>query len=319
MAEEPSKINLKEIDMEELEERLGIVIREATRAKILMTIIQLKNTVESSEIQANLAKGVLDYVAAAGALAFACKEMDDGNISMLLKAAGIDIRQDMLTVVKNLHYKNYNLYLNAIYSLESLKIDPTIDMLTRVLRAIDESPDAIVAGYAIEYYKEFSAGRMHTEKPPLPNVLSMVYDKSYEVTISLYDILARFGLAEMDKILKSEKIRNYKGSDLLPYISAIGMLSFSGKEVDKGSIKRVVLAYGFEINDLILSAIGEVHVRNHEVYIIGLYFLNAANKDPTIENVIDVVRAFGVEPDISVAEYAMNFYKIKDLTEGLDK
>ena len=317
MAEETSKINLKEMDIEELEERLGIIIREATRAKILMTIIQLKNTVESPEIQANLGNGVLDYVAAAGALAFACKEMDDGNITTMLKAVGTEIRQDLLAAVKNLHYKNYNLYLNAIYSLASLKIDPTIEMLTRVLRSIDEYPDAIVAGYAIEYYKEFSAGGMHVEKPPLPTTLSMVYDKSYAVTISLYDVLAKFGLVEVGKILQSEKIRNYKGSDLLPYMSAIGMLSFSGKEIDKGSIKRVVMAYGFEINDLILNAIGEVHVRSHAVYIIGLYFLNAANKETTVETVINVVRAFGVEPDISVAEYAMNFYKVKDLGQGL--
>ncbi len=311
--------NTESLSIDGIKEHQNLVIRETTRAKAFTKIRSLKRTMENVNIFQTLNKGILDYIAAVAVLAFACKPQTSENIRKLFLAVGKEPLEILLNAIENMHYQDYDLYLNIIYSLTSMKISPTIDKMAEILLALDEKPDAVLAGYVIEYYHEFVLGNLDINKITFEGEAIRPYEKMHKVTLSVYKNLERFVLSEITRILESGKISQYAGSDLLSHMAAACLLVMSSKNTDKGSIERVLKVFGAKPDNEILDSLESTHIRSYYVYIISLYFLNSVNQEQTLENVISVVRAFGVEPDQHAAEYVLESYRITDLTKGLER
>ncbi|HUB92485.1 MAG TPA: hypothetical protein VL945_00845, partial [Candidatus Saccharimonadales bacterium] len=177
-------------------------------------------------------------------------------------------------------------------------------------RAMEFSPDATIAGYTIEYFKEFNSGKISYNIPEPEGDLSVIFNKMADMSFSLSGIISNFVIKEIEGLMHDERIARYPERDILPYIGAIGLLTFSGKDTDRGNIISVLDAMATTSDQDILDTLGKIHVRNHIIYIVALYFIHATGQEPTFDKLIDVIKAMDVIPDALVAGNVISFYKI---------
>ncbi|MCL4373711.1 MAG: hypothetical protein M1360_02405 [Candidatus Marsarchaeota archaeon] len=95
---------------------------------------------------------------------------------------------------------------------------------------------------------------------------------------------------------------------LLPYFAAAGILDLSGKDITKSDIERLLNAGDVDVNRTLLEGIGMLHYRNHLVYILGIVLLVSAEKEVTMERLLNVAIALDIDPDVGVAREAADVY-----------
>lgn len=309
-----SGIGLAEsLGQKSMKETLELVVKEGSHAKVLLVLRELQRTLEAKEVHSGINKGILDYIYAVGALAFACKDINVEDVSALLLALRIEPEHQMLEAIRAMHYKNYNIHMNVLYFLTAVGVEPTIEKVVEILRAMEFSPDATLAGYTIEYFKEFNSGKVSYNIPEPQGDVSVIFNKIADMTFSLSATIADFVIKQIEALVHDERLMKFSESEILPYLAAIGLLTFSGKDCDRGSIEGVMEAMGRPLDGDILNVIGSIHVRNHITYIIALYFIIAVGQEPSLDKIISVVKSMDTVPDALVARNVISFYKISGL------
>jgi ribosomal protein L12E/L44/L45/RPP1/RPP2 len=304
---------LESLGAKSVRERMELVVKEGSHAKVLLMLRELKRTLETPALISSINRGILNYIYATGALAFACKDINGEAISRLLLALRIEPEEEMIEIIRTMHYKGYSIYLNVDYFMLAVGLEPTIESLISLLRAMDHNPDATVAGYTIEYFKEFNSGKVSYNIPEPEGDISYVFNKMADMAFSLSNTIANFAIHEIERIVSDEHLKKFPQKDLLPYFGAIGLLTFSGKDVDRESIGRIIGAMGMKVDEGVMESIAEIEVRSHIVYIVALYFINAVGPEPTLNRLIDVVKAMDIVPDPPVAGSVISFYKMYGL------
>lgn len=296
--------------LDQIKEQLRFVVRQGTRARAIFMVGELKRMLEQPEVLSHLDEGVLNYVMATIALSFLCRDVYEENVSKLLYALGIIPNKELFEVLHALRYKNYNVYINVLYFMDAFGIQPSVDGIIDVLKAMEVSPDAIVARHAMEYYQTMDKKNINPEVLPQGGQTSEIFKRSATLIYKLSDVVAEFIIGEGDKIYANLMIDALR-EKMVPYIIALGFLALSGRDLDADLIDKTLGSVGFEADRLVLAAFSALKVRNHVVYITSLYMMGVVGMEPNMENLIRVVRSLGVNPDMHTATYALSAYKVK--------
>lgn len=303
---------------EDVSQQLTEAIKIGMGATSMMIIKELKKAVESPDVVKYLDRGVVVYLAAAGTLAYAGKDVYSEDIAKLVTAAGMTPKQELLDAVRLLHYKNHLIYINSVYYLTFLGKEPTIDGVIEVIKAIGASPDATIAGYVIEFCKEYNTLRYTTVDTgsALNGPALEVFKQLSSGVIELSDTMVELVLKEMDRMLKNKDVQAHMGPKMMPYIGAIGSLAFSGKDMDRNSVSLMLKAAGITPESEYLELIAKMRFKNQLIYVQALYFLIIAGVDPTPEYLFNVLKAMNTPPDALIGGYVIAYYKMKKLAGG---
>lgn len=292
-----------------------MVVKEGSYAKAILLLRELDRTLSTPAVIKNLNRGVLNYIYAAGALAFACRDADVGSISNLLFSVHIQPQQDMLGIIDAMRYKSYMAHMNILYFMMAMGVEPTTEDVVAMLRAMDFKPDIESTGYTIEYFKEFSSGKIAYTLPEPEGDRSYVFNNTSAMVFSLSDLVSGFVITEIRKLLKDPRMEKHKPEEILYFLGAVGVLAFSGRDISIDGVSRILKAMSLEVNKDMLSDFNTIEIKNHVLYIVALYFLHALGKTPTIDNICEVVRAMDIKPNSMLAGYVVSYYKIASYSD----
>ena len=146
-----------------------------------------------------------------------------------------------------------------------------------------------------------------------PNDLSEESEKIYAKLSQVVDAVAKsmqfIVEAELNRAMKDPAVAQHL-KDAAPYLSAAGTLAYSGKDVDSDGIKKLLSAASIPIDPRIGSLISNLRFKNHLVYMVAIFFIVGIGKEPDLESLINVVRAMDVHPDKTLAQKALETYKL---------
>ena len=131
-----------------------------------------------------------------------------------------------------------------------------------------------------------------------------------DIIKALVVLIEKIALRETSRIFADERIKNYETRTIVPYIAAINVLDFSGRDVDMEGVSRLIEATGSIPDNTILSYLASLHIKNSIVYAAALYLIVVNGREPTVESLIEVVRALDVHPDATLAGYAITLYRL---------
>lgn len=287
-------------------------------ASVIMVMRELKRALENESIVKYMDRGVVNYIAAVGALAFTGRDIYTDGIVSLLEAIDIVPDTDILNTLRVLHLKNHLVYINAFFFLTFIGKEPTIDGIIDVVKAMDIAPDAVTAGYVIEYIKEYLTLRYNSIDvgPNLQGKELEAFKKLSSGAIEMVDTVGELVIKEISVSLQNKAIMEHMSPKMVPYIGAMISLAFSGKDIDPEDVSKLLMSSGISPSREALGLISAMRFKNYIFYIIALYFLLSAGVEPTSDYIISVVKALGTYPDAPTAEYIMSYYKAKKQAGG---
>ncbi len=273
-----------------------------------LIISELEKAYDSNAVNDSLRERLIPYMAASGALLFCGRNIDIDKVGNLLEAVNITPDNDLLRTLTYLNFKNYVVYLISIYYLQSWDKDISMENSIRVVRVFGTSPDATLARFAIDFHNRLENGEIEKEyikkrEDKRLQTLVRAIESTSEVTTNL--IISEFGRGMTDKsILENIKISR----NMALYIIAAGTLAFAGRNIDTPSIKGLLEAIDVRVNEEYMRSLFSLHYKNHIIYLIGIYFLVAVGRKPEVQSLLDVIRAMYINPDYTVAKYAIELY-----------
>lgn len=295
------------------------MVKEGTYASAILVINELKRALENPLTQRYLGSGIVKYIAAVGALAFAGKDIDSDGIALLLRAVGTIPEQSLLEGVSQLRFKNHILYINAAFYIHLLGNELTIEALLKVIRAMEAPPDANLGNYVVRYYKDYLSGKYTAETLLKDEIPQMSLFRNWAGSIfDLSDVMTEFVAKELERLLDSSELKGKDRSELLPYFGALGILAFTGREMRMEDVEALLLAVDVRPSRQILNLIISLRFRNHLLYVVSMYYLVAIGIDPNLDYMIKVVRAMGTPPDAAVAQNVIEYYKLRLLLKKVN-
>lgn len=310
-----------------LDETKGLSTRMDETIRLEMTTISvfdvdvlriyLHNDIVMKFVEGGITKYMEAMAAAAFALAFAGRDIHLNDIDKLLQAAAIKSDERLklfIGLTHVLHYRNHRDYIYAIFFIKFVGREPTVEGLVDIARAMGVETDANIAKRTLDFYNECMQGKhpIVEEDESKGVVLGRAFKKFRKVVMDFADTMADFYVKEMDSILVKRKDILELSPAIDPYIWAVGTLAFAGKDIERDTVEAVVQAVGITPEDNLLDAIVSLRFRNRLTYIIAVNYLIAIEVEPTVQKVLDTVRAIDVIPDALVAKQAIEYFKARD-------
>ncbi len=313
-------VNVQNSNHDNLEEKLDFITREGASAQAFLTAIELKRGLEDTNVMAHLQDGILNYIAASGMVAFAGRDIDDESVGRLLSSIDIAPDPTMLQILHTLHYKTYSIYVNSFYFMMTLGMEPTLDGILNIARAMEATLDVQNAQYALDFCKKFTSGELNADlSSGLKGEALSIFQKLEEVIHNLFSEISNVVMRETKRLMHDKRLSQFSEADLLPFLASIGLLGFCSRDQTSDNIEKVMYAVGISKNEELLELSGSLHVRNQIAYLIGLFFLLVAGVEPNVDRILKIVRVLGIAPDILVADYVVALYRIKKFAGGLKK
>jgi ribosomal protein L12E/L44/L45/RPP1/RPP2 len=253
------------------------------------------------------------YISAAIFLVFAGKKSNKELMSQLLEAAGIQPQEKLLNFALSLDFKNTLAYVPALYFLEVMKRDLTIENLIRVVSAMDVSADRSEAENIISTYFSITS-KKGTILPAPKDSMQEKLNMAVKATLSL---IAKLMISELNRVIEYKEVAdNVDG--FMPYVSVVGVLEFVGRDVKlegekkfTESIKKIIASVGLTPDDKLASyTSSSIGFGNFPfIYIPALYFLISVNGEATVASLLNVLKAVGIPADEAIAGFIYTFYK----------
>ncbi len=154
MADMDQKPEISQKEIEEIKEKLRVAVKSMADSGGEIVLTELSRALDMLDLKEKMEKGLLPYLAAAGFLAFSGRDIDVEGIGRVILALGMVPNTDLLRDMAALKYKNHIVYASALYYLIAIGIEPTPELLVRLVLAIDVHPDAKLARFVIDFYNE---------------------------------------------------------------------------------------------------------------------------------------------------------------------
>ena len=150
------------------------------------------------------------------------------------------------------------------------------------------------------------------EYSDLINADEAVFETELAVLEALMGAIAntesRYMAAEFRRITKAKGIIEH-ASEMTPYLFAAAYVSYAGREIDSESVGAVLRAAGFVPDRILMQLLEAGNVKSHLIYVYSYYFLVALGKAGTAEEMMNLVKALGMEADESRANDVLLFLK----------
>ena len=284
-------------------------VTSGSKAKAILFLKELRTAMEAKGTHTETGIGLLNYFFALGALTFTCKYIDQSEITSLLHAVGISSDEKLLERMSHMHYDNYGIYLNSIYFLISIGKKPDIGNISLVMASMKMNSDIELAGRALQYFEEFSDGKVPYEIPIPERNTSVIFNKMAQMIFSLSSLTSDFVSMQIDMILSSEQTAGFDDNELLYCLAIIGLLTYSGKETSLENITDVMYATDLKISKTVMESLQGLHISAHVFYLAAIYFIKAVGQDASMDKIIRVAKTMGIATDYSAVGAAISFYK----------
>ena len=269
------------------------------------------------KIGMKIAGGILErrmapYIAAVVVLAFASKEISTENVERLINAIGVSPNKRLLKFVASLNLKNNFVCFTAIYFIKLVEKEPTPQMIIDVVSSLGMVSDIQSARHVLDIYSEF----LEHEGGKVNNAAEE------ELVIKFSGPINRLS-SLISKILFFELQRTFEDKYIIanieravPYLSALGVLIFTGRDTGEGDeivkgLSDIVKSVGMVPDEDMLN-----HIKGMEygkatsiVYIPSIYLITSAGKQPGLGLLIKVISALSIKPDEAVAGYVLTIYQ----------
>ncbi len=293
-------------------EKLDFITKKAASAEAFLFMLELRSGLENADVVSHLNGGIINYIITAGVLIFACKDVDEDSVKGLLSAINMTPNPTLLQIVRSLHYRTYSIYINAFYFMMAIGMEPTLEGCMDIARAMEANPDLLMAQYAIDYCKKFNTSE---DKPDLSSGLAseqlQVFKRVEDIVYGLFNELLDVVMAEPQILVRDKHLTQFSDEDILPLVAAINLLGLSAREQVKDNIEKVMYAAGASKKRELLNLTGTLRIKNHISYIIALLYPLAVGNEPSVSEILNIVKVMGISPDITIAEYVLSLYKTK--------
>lgn len=123
--------------------------------------------------------------------------------------------------------------------------------------------------------------------------MELKYSALKAIVSATADSSARWTYKEFARIMADSNVQEHL-DNIMPYMYASALLSFSGREINDDNISKLFNALGFSVNhEMTQMLTGKVNIKSHLLYIYVYYFLVALGKENTAENMLKVTDALG--------------------------
>lgn len=298
---------------EEIKEIAAKAIRNGMGTCANILTMEILRATYAPAVMSYMGRGIIGYIAAAGALAFSGKDITAEGISGLMRAVGKEPNVDYLDAISKLDYKNDLVYVNAVYFAKANGKEPTIDLVVEIVRSMGVPPDHRIAGYVIEYSREYMQGSYNfvSTKMSQGGVDEKFFKKLYLGMLDLSGDMSELAIRELNNTIEASTEESRAGPEALPYLTAIGSLAFAGREITADNVSALIKSIGVEPQELLLDKFGPVRFNNPVTYIIAIYYLYSMDLDLDSASVCRIVKALGMEADSILAETVLAYYKSK--------
>ena len=276
---------------------------------------EAKRAMENESVTPLISKGMTMYLAAAGALVFTGRDLYNDNLVAMLEAADVVPNDDLINTLHMTRLRNHVIYINSVFFLMSTGKPPTIESELDIVKALGIAPDAVIAGYVIQYCNEYITLHQQDYEKEMDNTTLTGDDKKAFIRLALgaknlSNNMASLVISETVAGLSNEGAKSHISPRMIPYIAAVGSLAFLGRDIDSENISKLLSAAGVSIDEELMDATIAMHFKNRLIYLISLYFLLVVGREPTNEGVINIVRALGAQPDAKIAASTVQFFNI---------
>ena len=86
------------------------------------------------------------------------KDIYRESVVKLVEAVGIKPKQELVDLIMSMRFRNKLVYVVAVNYLVSVGLEPSVDNVISVIKAMEVMPDAVVAQQAIDYYSSRESG-----------------------------------------------------------------------------------------------------------------------------------------------------------------
>lgn len=121
---------------------------------------------------------------------------------------------------------------------------------------------------------------------------------------------ARVMEAEFERIVSDEDVRAHI-KQLMPYLFAAGLLSYSGREINEENLEKVLGVLDLPLNERAVVLLFDASIGSHLIYIYAYYFLMAFGKAGTESEILNIVESLGMKPDATRMREVLTFLRSK--------
>lgn len=283
--------------------RLDSIIKRATTASSALISSQLRAAMQDQKVRSEINHGVFIYILAAETLALSGREIEKRQVAKLFDAVRLKVNNDLLDSVSILPRRNHMIYLLSLYFIVAVSGEPSVGAVVDVVRALNVSPDADVARKVIDFYNGFEAEGKGAAEETDPYMIAIEQDIGM-VSRMAYTLLQ----GELRRSVENREIVMYMNKGMMPYLAATCLLSLSGRDTDREGVSEILEAMDITPEERLLGLLSALHYRNHIVYFVAMYFLVSVGIEANVDNLIEVARAMDVNPDATLAAYAIRTY-----------
>ncbi len=289
-----------------------------------LILFQIKNAVDKENLLVKLVmkaeekkieEKAAPYIASIMVILLAGREVNRENMKLMIDAIGLGVDKRTLDFASSLDFGNHIIYYAPVLYFLLVLGKLSAENITKVLGSVGVKSDIKVAEKVLEIYEESKENSLDKMDPKSSDYkfISSTKDASTIMAIELSD--------ELDRTFESKSIQEHVERGFIPYISALGVLAFMGKETDvrdpivREYISAIVSAIGVKPDEEMLDYLSSFNYVNAGfIYIPTIYFIAASGKDPTVERIKAVMKALGAKFDENNAGFALISYK--DFKEG---
>lgn len=293
-------------------------VRSSMKAVEILGIHIIKGYFENKLLAKVLEGGLTPYLKALAsatfAIAFAGRDVHMDDVEHILDASGVESSEKLrifYSVADLIHYTNHKVYIYAVYYLRFLGKEPTKENVLGIAVSMDIKPDAGIAADTMKFCKEYSEGTMASTEMDAKtesNVASAFYE-SKGIVENICHSMVEFFLQEVETALKAKLPDGQVDPEMYKYLWAVAALTFVGEEPYKDSVKSVMKAAGVRTTEATLNTLASLRLRNTALYAIVVNHLVTIGVEPTVDRVLEVIKAFDIVPDAAVAQRAIAYYK----------
>jgi hypothetical protein len=301
------------ITSEEIEQIAAKAIRDGMGTCANIITMELLRATYVPVVMSHMGQGIIGYIAAAGALAFSGRDITEDGITDLIRAVGKEPNVDYLDAISKLNYKNDLIYVNAVYFAKANGKEPTIDLVVEIVRSMGVPPDHRIAGYVIEYSREYLQGSYNfiSTKMSQGGADEKFFKKLYLGMVDLSNDMSELAIRELNSVIEASAAHSAIGPEALPYLTAIGSLAFAGREMTIDNISLLIKSIGIEPQTRLLKELEPLQFKNPVIYIIALYYLYSMDLQLNSDSMCRIARALGADPDQIISDSVLAYYKSK--------
>ncbi len=253
------------------------------------------------------------YIGSIFFLSFIGEEVNDENVRNVLKGLDVEPNGRFLDFVRDIDLSNNVIaYGPVILFLKLNHREVNVSNMVSVVSAMGYKANPATAKHVLEIYEEYANPDSESYEN-LPEYESKLM-KSTEEAAKIEAMLMTW---ELDRTLEHNDIDRYIKRGFVPYLTAIGVLVYSGEEISAIGEERflrydadMVKAIGIEPDPEMKEFVRSMNYQDSAAFhcIPAIYLLLSLGMEVNVESIKKLLDSVGLDMSIELVGFAYTFY-----------